>query len=156
MFCYLPPEKQRRHLFFCRPFLCNHLQVFFFYMKNISILYQKPAYDFFKVIIFFYPFQISNAFFSCEGAIMHSVKPALIIASAVLRSTSLLRPTMLPKAEILSQSKASLYASANVLLLAAPQGFVCFITLAAGSLNSFTISIAASRSIILLNDSSLP
>ena len=87
---------------------------------------------------------------SYAGATTHSTKPALEIAVAVLTSTFRFNPTMLPKADKLSQSQASLNAWWSVFASANPQGLVCFITTAVGFLKSLTILTAASKSRILL------
>src|SRR6185312_13564968 len=90
-----------------------------------------------------------------DGAITASMNVDAI-ALAVSASRVRLSPTMPPKAESGSVSRARTYASAIEAPVAVPHGFVCLITAAAGSLNSSTIRRAASRSSRVVYDSSLP
>ena len=83
---------------------------------------------------------------------MHSINPLLKIPLAVSASTFLLSPIIPPNAETGSQLKASSNAFDNCLFSAIPVGLLCLMITAAGSLKSFTRSIAALRSRILLND----
>ena len=63
----------------------------------------------------------------------------LVMAVAVSGSSERLRPTIPPKADSGSTSRALTYASASVAAVATPHGFVCFITTAAGVENEFFI-----------------
>ena len=91
-------------------------------------------------------------------------KPGAITAStktpasfwAVASSTLRFRATMPPKADIGSHSQARSQAWSGPAPTAVPHGFVCFTITQAGSLNSVTSRQAASRSRMLLKESSLP
>ncbi len=63
---------------------------------------------------------------------------------------------MPPNADMGSHSQARVYASSGWAPIAVPQGFVCFTITQAGSGSSVTRRQAASRSRMLLNESSLP
>ena len=82
--------------------------------------------------------------------------PGVARNSAVAASTGRLNPSTDPKALTGSPSKARRVASARSPAEAAPHGFVCLITTAAASGSARAIARAASRSIRLLYDSSLP
>ena len=82
---------------------------------------------------FFFCVRMSSAALSKAGAITHSMKPLFEMASAVLTSTSRLRPMIPPKADRLSQAKAALNAFVKSLSVDTPDGLLCLITAAAGS-----------------------
>ncbi len=99
--------------------------------------------------------RIARASSSTDGAITASMRVETI-ARAVSTSMGRFRATAAPKADSASASRARTYASAALVPVAAPQGLVCLMSAAAGSLNSITIRIAASRSSRFVYDSSLP
>jgi hypothetical protein len=99
--------------------------------------------------------RISCASAATAGATTQSIFVE-VIASAAASSMPRFSATMPPNALKLSASRARMYASAIVVPIATPHGFVCLITAAAGTSNSRTIRAAASRSSRLVNESSLP
>ena len=82
--------------------------------------------------------RIGRAASSTLGAITASMNVETI-ASASSTSMGRFTATMPPKAARLSASRARTYASTAEVPIAAPHGFVCLITAAAGSSNSRTI-----------------
>lgn len=75
---------------------------------------------------------------------------------AVSRSISLFAATIPPKILVLSASYAFFHASAIVLPVALPHGFMCFTPTQNGSSNSRAMFNVALASCILLYDNSLP
>ena len=92
---------------------------------------------------------------STAGATTASMKVETS-AAAVAASTARFKPTMPPKADNASASRARSNASTALAPVATPHGLVCLITTAAGSSNSSAIRAAASRSSRFVYDSSLP
>ena len=81
----------------------------------------------------------------------------LVIATAVTRSTTVLNATTPPNADCGSDDNAFLNASSAVPAMAMPQGVVCLMIAQAGTLcHNEAVHIAASRSRMLLKESSLP
>ena len=78
------------------------------------------------------------------------------IAAAASASTGTLSPITPPYAETGSVSRALPYASAAVSPSPTPQGLLCLMIAQAGVSNSATSESAASRSTMLLNESSFP
>ena len=74
---------------------------------------------------FFLFFSIFNASSSKEGATTHSRKISEI-SFAVTKSTLLFKATIPPNALVVSHSRAFSNASDRELLIAAPQGLLCF------------------------------
>ena len=95
--------------------------------------------------MFFFAARIARAASSTPGATTASMNVDAI-AVAVSTSRARLSPTMPPNADSASASRARTYASAIDAPVAAPHGFVCLTTDAAGSVNSRTMRAAASRS----------
>ena len=103
-------------------------------------------------------------FFLANTARASSEKPGAMTAStnisamvaAVSPSTSRFRPITPPNALVGSQSRAATYASRGVAARATPHGLLCLMMQQAGSSKARTTSSAASRSTMLLYESSLP
>ena len=91
-----------------------------------------------------------------DGATTTSTKRSLI-ASAVARSTTVLKATTEPKAETGSVARALRKASSAEAATAMPHGVVCLMTPQAGRVvQQATAPMAASMSSRLLKESSLP
>ena len=93
---------------------------------------------------------------SCRAGAITASRNVEVRAVAVSASSGRFRPTIPPNADSGSASRARTYASAIVPPVATPHGLVCLMIAQAVSLNSETSDQAASRSIRLLKDSSLP